>query len=131
MVLKKIDSRESTSNDRFCIGRTSTEECIEFKNKGSKTNNTQIVLPPLLQVCLLHDYVSMIMKMKMIIKNESHRQNINRSRRRQRNKFTKYKKCLAKIMPIHIKQGISNNLRLNSLKKLSNTETHLRKSHAL
>ena len=52
----------------------------------------------------LHD----IMKMKMKIKNRSHRYDINRPKSTGRYKHNKYKKCFSVMMLICIKQHLSN-----------------------
>ena len=39
-----------------------------------------------------------IMKMKMKMKNKSHRYDINRPRSRDRNKYSKYRKCISTMM---------------------------------
>ena len=49
-----------------------------------------------------------IMKMKMTMKNRSHKYNINRPRIRLGHKYSKYKKCLSKLMLICITQHVSN-----------------------
>ena len=49
-----------------------------------------------------------IMKMKMKIRNESHRYDINRPKSRRGHKHSKYKTCLSMIMLICIKQHLSN-----------------------
>ena len=49
----------------------------------------------------------MSVKMKMKMKNRSHRQDINRPTSRHGHKYSKYKKCLG-MMPIFIKQYLIN-----------------------
>ena len=48
------------------------------------------------------------MKMKMKMKNISHRYNINRPWSRHGHKYSKYKKCISMVMLICIKQNLSN-----------------------
>ena len=62
------------------------------------------------------------MKMKMKIKNRSHRYNVNRHR----DNYSKYKKCLSIMMFICIKEHLSNICSLIH-EKLSNTEAELKK----
>ena len=50
----------------------------------------------------------MTRKMRLIMKNRSHRCDINRSRPRHGHKYTKYKMCLSIMMVICIKQHLSN-----------------------
>ena len=47
-------------------------------------------------------------KIKMKMKNRSHIWDINRPRSRHGHKYSKYKKCLGMVMPISIKQHLSN-----------------------
>ena len=49
-----------------------------------------------------------IMKVKLKMKNRSHRYSINRPRTRHGHKYTKYKKCLIMMTAICIKQHVSN-----------------------
>ena len=49
-----------------------------------------------------------IMKMKMKMKIRSHRYGINNPRSRRGHEYSKYKKCLTVMMPICIKQHLSN-----------------------
>ena len=60
-------------------------------------------------VCI-HEIIwkSITMKMKMNMKNRSHRYDINRTRSRNGHRYSKYKKCLIMIMLIGIKQHLSN-----------------------
>ena len=59
-------------------------------------------------VCI-HEIIRLIiMKMKMKIKNGSHRYDINRPRSRHEHKYSKYKKCLNIMMLLCIKQYLSN-----------------------
>ena len=53
----------------------------------------------------------MTMKMRLEIKNTSHRYDTNRPRARHRHKNTIYKLCLIIMMAICIKQHLSNILR--------------------
>ena len=48
------------------------------------------------------------MKMKMKMKNISHRYNINRPWSRHGHKYSKYKKCISMVMLMCIKQNLSN-----------------------
>ena len=48
------------------------------------------------------------MKMRLKMKNRSHRYDINRPRLRHGHKCTKYKMCLSTLMNIGIKQHLSN-----------------------
>ena len=48
------------------------------------------------------------MKMRLTLKNRSHRYDINRLKPRHRNKQTKYKMCLSIMMAMSIKQHLSN-----------------------
>ena len=50
----------------------------------------------------------MTMKMRLKMKNRSHRYNINRPWSRDRHKYTKYKMCLSIMVAICIKQHLSN-----------------------
>ena len=50
----------------------------------------------------------MIMKMRLKMKQRSHRYDINRPRLRNRHKYTKYKICLSIMMAICIKKHLSN-----------------------
>ena len=65
------------------------------------------------------------MKMKMKINNILHIENINRTRSRHGDKYSKYKKCFSMIMLICVKRHLSS-----IMKKLSNTEAELKKSVA-
>ena len=68
----------------------------------------------------------MIIKMRLKMKNRSHRYDINRIRRRHGHKYTKYKTCIDIMIVICIKQHLSNIL--SSIhEKLSNTEGELKK----
>ena len=59
-------------------------------------------------VCI-HEIIRLtIMKMKMKMKNRSYRYNINIPTSRHRHKYSKYEKCLSKMMLICIKQHLSN-----------------------
>ena len=65
--------------------------------------------------------------MKMKMKNSPHRYYINRPRSTRRDKYSKYKKCLSKMM-LYV---LSNTLALfevQLLKKLSNAEARLKKA---
>ena len=48
------------------------------------------------------------MKMEMKMKKRSHRYDINRPRSRHGHKYGKCKKCLSKMIPLYIKQQLSN-----------------------
>ena len=48
------------------------------------------------------------MKMRLRVKNRSHRYDINRLRTRHGHKYTKYKMCLSVVMVICINQHLSN-----------------------
>ena len=48
------------------------------------------------------------MKMKMNMKNRSHRYDINRPRFRLGHKYSKYRKCLSMMMLTLIKQHLTN-----------------------
>ena len=48
------------------------------------------------------------MKIRLEIKNRSHRYDINRPRSRHGHKYTKYKMCLSMMMGICIKQHLSD-----------------------
>ena len=48
------------------------------------------------------------MKMKMKMKNRSHRYGLNRPRSRHGPKHSKYKKCVSMMMRVCIKQHLSN-----------------------
>ena len=48
------------------------------------------------------------MKMKMKMKSESHRYDINRPMSRHGRKYSKHNKCLARMMLICIKQNLSS-----------------------
>ena len=62
----------------------------------------------------IHEIIGLIiMKMKMIVKNRSHRYGINRSRSRHEHKYSKYKKCLSMIMLIGIKPTPKQHLKLS------------------
>ena len=50
----------------------------------------------------------MSVKMKMKMKNKSHRYDINRPTSRHGHKYSKYKKCLGMMMLICIKQHLIN-----------------------
>ena len=50
----------------------------------------------------------MAMKIRLEMKNRSHRYDINRPRQIQGHKYTKYKMFLGKIMVVCIKQRLSN-----------------------
>ena len=65
------------------------------------------------------------MKMEMKIKNRSYRYDINKPR--YRHKYSKQKKCLIKMLLICIKQHPSN-IEAQFMKKLSDTETELKKA---
>ena len=54
-------------------------------------------------VCIHEILKSIIMKMKMKVKNRSHRYDINRPRSRRGYKYSKYKKCFSMMMLICIK----------------------------
>ena len=57
----------------------------------------------------IHEILRLIiMKMKMKMKNISHRYNINRPWSRHGHKYSKYKKCISMMMLICIKQNLSN-----------------------
>ena len=57
----------------------------------------------------IHQIIELfIMKMKMEMKNRSHRYDINRPRSRNEHKYSKYKKCLHVMMLKCIKQHLSN-----------------------
>ena len=80
---------------------------------------------------LIHEIIRLIiMKMKIKIKNRSHRHDINRPSSRRAHKYSKYKKCLTMMMLIYIKQHQSNIFQVQFKKKLSNTEAELKKSVA-
>ena len=68
-------------------------------------------------VCIHEIIRSIIMKMKVKIKNRWVRYDIIRPRSRHRQKYSKYKKCLAMMM-------------LTFMKKLSNIEAELKKNVA-
>ena len=70
------------------------------------------------------------MKMKIKMKNRSHRHDINRPSSRRAHKYSKYKKCLTMMMLIYIKQHQSNIFQVQFKKKLSKTEAELKKSVA-
>ena len=59
-------------------------------------------------VCFYEVIWLMAMKMKLKMKNGSHRYDINRPRPRYGQKYTKYKICLSKMMVICVKQHFSN-----------------------
>ena len=70
------------------------------------------------------------MKIKMIMKNCSHRYKINRPRTRNEHKFSKYKKCHTNDeMIIYIKQHLTT-FKAQFMKTLSNTEAEMKKSFA-
>ena len=48
------------------------------------------------------------MKVKMKMKNRSHRYDINRPRSRHGHKYSEYEKCLSMMMPLCIKQHLGN-----------------------
>ena len=50
----------------------------------------------------------MAMKMRLKMKNRSHRYDINRPRLRHGHKYTKYKMCLRIMMVIYIEQHLRN-----------------------
>ena len=66
-----------------------------------------------------------IMKMKVKIKNRSHRYDINRPRSRHGHKFSIYNKCLTMIMLTCIKQ-LQATFEAQFMKKLSKTEAELK-----
>ena len=70
-----------------------------------------------------------MMKMKMEIKNRSHRYDINRPWSRRGHKYNKYKKCLSMMMLLCIKQRLSN-IWSSIREKLSNTQAEFKKSIA-
>ena len=49
-----------------------------------------------------------LMKMKMNMKNRSHKYDINRRRSTHGHEYSKYKKCLSMVMLFCIKQHLSN-----------------------
>ena len=50
----------------------------------------------------------MTMKMRLKMKNRSHKYDINRPRARNGRKYTEYNMCLSTLMDICIKQHLSN-----------------------
>ena len=73
----------------------------------------------------IHEIIWLIMtKMKMKMKNRSHRYGKNRPRSRHGQKYSKLKKCLSVMMLICIKQDLSN---IWSSIKLINTEGELKR----
>ena len=72
----------------------------------------------------------MTMKIRLKMKNKSHRYDIIRPRPRYGHKYTKYKMCLSIMMVLCIKQKLSNIWSSNheKVKKLSNTVTELKKA---
>ena len=74
-----------------------------------------------------HEIIQLIiMKMKIKIINRSHRYDINRPRSRHGHRYSKYKKCLSKMMLICIEQYLSK-FEPQFMKKLSNTEAEFEK----
>ena len=81
-------------------------------------------------VCI-HEVIRLIiMKIKMKMKNRSHRRDINRPRSRHGQKYSKSKKCLIMTMLTFVKQHLSN-FEARFMKKLSNSEAKLKKRIAL
>ena len=70
------------------------------------------------------------MKMGLIMKNRSHRYDINRPRPRHGHKYTKQKMCLGIIMFIYVSSNGYGTFEAQFMKKLSNTGVELKKSVA-
>ena len=59
-------------------------------------------------VCFNDIVLLMTMKMRLTMKNRSHRYDINRPRPRHGDKYGKYKMCFSIMIMICIKQNLSN-----------------------
>ena len=78
-------------------------------------------------VCLNEVAWLMTMKMRLEMKNWSHRYDINWPRPSHGHKYTKYKMCLSIMMATCIKQHLSN-IWSSIHEKVNNTEAELKKS---
>ena len=84
-------------------------ELLLFENYSHSSSTLSYTNNRIMKITSVSVFIPLIiMKMKIKLKNGSHRYDINRPRSRNGHKYSKYKKFLSMMMLICIKQNLSN-----------------------